>query len=89
MVIVPGYCSSILLQHIAPAYCLFIFRLAIAPYTPLIYTAAVVNAASASNRHFKRENTMPNPLDSLWGTVITGIIVTVIFYYVALWLMGG
>jgi len=32
---------------------------------------------------------MSNPLDSLWGTVITGLIVTVIFYYVAKWLMGA
>ncbi len=31
---------------------------------------------------------MPNPLDSLWGTVITGVIVTVVLYYVAVWLMG-
>jgi hypothetical protein len=26
---------------------------------------------------------MKNPLDSLWGTVICGLILTVILYYVA------
>ena len=32
---------------------------------------------------------MSNPLDSLWGTVITGIILTVVLYYVARWVMGA
>lgn len=31
---------------------------------------------------------MKNPLDSLWGTVICGVILTVIFFYVAQWLVG-
>jgi hypothetical protein len=26
--------------------------------------------------------TMKNPLDSLWGTIITGVILTAILYYV-------
>ncbi len=26
---------------------------------------------------------MKNPLDSLWGTVISGLILTVVLYYVA------
>ncbi len=26
---------------------------------------------------------MKNPLDSLWGTVITGVVLTVILYFVA------
>ncbi len=26
---------------------------------------------------------MKHPLDSLWGTIICGVILTVIFYYVA------
>ena len=26
---------------------------------------------------------MKNPLDSLWGTVISGLILTIILYYVA------
>jgi hypothetical protein len=29
-----------------------------------------------------RGNPMKNPLDSLWGTVITGLILTVILYFV-------
>jgi hypothetical protein len=32
---------------------------------------------------------MKNPLDSLWGTVIAGLILTVILYYVAKSLIGG
>lgn len=32
---------------------------------------------------------MKNPLDSLWGTVIAGLIVTVILYYVVKSLIGG
>ena len=49
-----------------------------------------------SNRHFRsagvspiygeanvaREESMKNPLDSLWGTVISGLILTVILYFV-------
>jgi hypothetical protein len=29
-----------------------------------------------------------NPLDSLWGTVICGVVLTVIFYFIAQWLVG-
>ena len=32
---------------------------------------------------------MQNPLDSLWGTVIVGVVLTVILYYVVKMLMGG
>lgn len=32
---------------------------------------------------------MQNPLDSLWGTVIIGVILTVILYYIVKMLMGG
>jgi hypothetical protein len=32
---------------------------------------------------------MKNPLDSLWGTVIAGLIVTIILYYVVKSLIGG
>jgi hypothetical protein len=32
---------------------------------------------------------MKNPLDSLWGTVITGLVLTVVLYYLARALMGG
>ena len=32
---------------------------------------------------------MKNPLDSLWGTVITGLALTVILYYLARAMMGG
>ena len=36
-----------------------------------------------------REGKMKNPLDSLWGTVITGFVLTVILYYVVKSLIGG
>jgi len=32
---------------------------------------------------------MKNPLDSLWGTVITGFVLTVVLYYLARAMMGG
>ena len=32
---------------------------------------------------------MKNPLDSLWGTVITGLILTVVLYYLARTMMGA
>jgi len=32
---------------------------------------------------------MKNPLDSLWGTVITGVVLTVVLYYLARIIMGG
>lgn len=32
---------------------------------------------------------MKNPLDSLWGTVIAGLLLTVILYYLARGMMGG
>jgi hypothetical protein len=32
---------------------------------------------------------MKNPLDSLWGTVISGVVLTVVLYYVVKTLMGG
>jgi hypothetical protein len=32
---------------------------------------------------------MKNPLDTLWGTVITGLVLTVVLYYLARAIMGG
>jgi hypothetical protein len=32
---------------------------------------------------------MKNPLDSLWGTVITGLVLTVVLYYLVRSMMGG
>ena len=37
---------------------------------------------------FRRQN-MKNPLDSLWGTVITGLVLTAVLYYLARAMMGG
>ncbi len=32
---------------------------------------------------------MKNPLDSLWGTVISGLILTLILYYIVEYYLGG
>ncbi len=32
---------------------------------------------------------MKNPLDSLWGTVISGLVLTFILYYLVKALLGG
>lgn len=32
---------------------------------------------------------MKNPLDSLWGTVITGLVLTVILYVIVRSMIGG
>jgi hypothetical protein len=32
---------------------------------------------------------MKNPLDSLWGTVISGLVLTVVLYLLAKSMMGG
>jgi hypothetical protein len=32
---------------------------------------------------------MKNPLESLWGTVVTGLVLTAILYYVAKLLIGA
>jgi hypothetical protein len=35
------------------------------------------------------EGKMKNPLDSLWGTVIAGFVLTVILYYIVKSVIGG
>ncbi len=32
---------------------------------------------------------MKNPLDSLWGTVITGLVLTIVLYWIAKTVMGS
>ena len=32
---------------------------------------------------------MKNPLDSLWGTVITGLVLTVVLYFLARSMLGA
>ncbi len=32
---------------------------------------------------------MKNPLDSLWGTVISGLVLTIVLYYLVRAMMGG
>jgi hypothetical protein len=36
-----------------------------------------------------RETTMKNPLDSLWGTVLCGLVLTAVLYYLARAMMAG
>ena len=37
----------------------------------------------------REEEKMKNPLDSLWGTVIAGLVLTVILYYITKAVIGG
>jgi len=37
----------------------------------------------------KGEILMKNPLDSLWGTIISGLVLTVILYFVVKSLLGS
>jgi hypothetical protein len=37
----------------------------------------------------REEENMKNPLDSLWGTVIAGLVLTVILYYITKTVIGG
>ena len=46
------------------------------------------SARLLSPRNF-RSATMKNPLDSLWGTVISGLVLTVVLYYLARAMMGA
>jgi hypothetical protein len=39
--------------------------------------------------HNVEEGKMKNPLDSLWGTVIAGFVLTVILYYIVKSVIGG
>ncbi|GIX28177.1 MAG: hypothetical protein KatS3mg123_2058 [Burkholderiales bacterium] len=32
---------------------------------------------------------MKNPLDSLWGTIISGLVITLILYYIVKFALGG
>jgi hypothetical protein len=36
----------------------------------------------------QRGNPMKNPLDSLWGTIISGLVLTVILYFVVKSILG-
>ncbi len=38
---------------------------------------------------YTRRGKMKNPLDSLWGTVIAGFVLTVILYYIVKSVTGG
>jgi hypothetical protein len=41
------------------------------------------------NARQRQEEKMKNPLDSLWGTVIAGLVLTVVLYYVIKIVIGG
>ncbi len=38
---------------------------------------------SVPNRHVAWRETLKNPLDSLWGTIICGVLITIVLYFVA------
>jgi hypothetical protein len=54
--------------------------LTVAAPARVIYTVRV---------RLQEEGNMKNPLDSLWGTVIAGFVLTVILYYIVKSVIGG
>jgi len=40
-------------------------------------------------RSLDPETKMKNPLDSLWGTVLAGVVLTAVLYFLASTMMGG
>lgn len=51
--------------------------------------AAPVRGVYTVPVRLQKEGKMKNPLDSLWGTVIAGFVLTVILYYVVKSVIGG
>jgi hypothetical protein len=49
-------------------------------------TFAMIRAAAGFNAHGRF--VMKHPLDSLWGTVIAGLILTALLYFLARKMMG-
>jgi len=70
------------IQHLNPAQPEAIFSLrqkAVSlKISDFIATPFKINITLFRRKHMK------NPLDSLWGTVISGLILTVVLYYVAI-----
>jgi len=48
-----------------------------------------LHCAQFVNVRQREEEKMKNPLDSLWGTVIAGLVLTVILYYITKTVIGG
>jgi len=46
-----------------------------------VYPTKLVNHSFNNFKH--EDRTMKNPLDSLWGTVIAGVVLTVVLYVFA------
>ena len=42
-----------------------------------------------ASRRSQGANAMKNPLDSLWGTIISGLVLTVILYFIVKTLIAG
>ena len=49
---------------------------------PAVRSAGPTLAHQSSNQRRMGEIKMKNPLDSLWGTIISGLVLTVILYFV-------
>jgi hypothetical protein len=50
---------------------------------------AVLGGAPAGHSRQLSGGEMKNPLDSLWGTVITGLVLTIVLYWIAKTVMGS
>jgi hypothetical protein len=51
---------------------------------------AIATASAENPALFRgRINQMKNPLDSLWGTVISGLVLTVVVFFAIKMILGG
>jgi hypothetical protein len=52
--------------------------------TPIWLNLAPDQSSQVFRAIIARENIMKNPLDSIWGTIISGLVLTVILYVFAI-----
>jgi hypothetical protein len=47
------------------------------------------NGGGIATKRQPKGDHMKNPLDSLWGTIISGLVLTLVLYYVVKLLLGS
>jgi hypothetical protein len=52
-------------------------------YSYFLVTQYSNNPNTSISRSLKGRMIMKNPLDSLWGTVISGLVLTIVLYFIA------
>ena len=53
-----------------------------------IYFASALQPESTSPTEALRRSDVKNPLDSLWGTIISGVILTAVLYFAVKSILG-